>query len=104
MTDDLDLAIVTMQFDAADAGALLAILSKYVVMTRMQAGCRNVDLCASVTHRGRYLLIQKWESAAAQREHFDSSLMIEMATACAGVLTVAPEIDLWDGPSAHDLA
>ena len=104
MTDEVDLAIVTMQFDAADAGALLAILSKYVVMTRMEAGCRNVDLCASVTHGGRYLLIQKWESAAAQREHFDSALMIEMATACTGVLASAPEIDLWDGPSAHDLA
>ena len=104
MTHDVDLAIVTLQFEAADAGALLAILSKYVVMARMDDGCRNIDLCASVTHPGRYLLIQKWDSAARQREHFDSPLMVEMATACAGVLTSAPEIDLWDGPSAHDLA
>lgn len=104
MSDEIELAIVTMRFDAADPDGLLAILSKYVVMTRMQSGCRNVDLCASVTTPGRYLLIQKWDTAGAQRDHFDSELMIEMARACAGVLSVAPDIDLWDGPSAHDLA
>ncbi len=101
---EIELAIVTMRFDAADPGAMLAILSKYVVLTRMQPGCRNVDLCASVTRPGRYLLIQKWDSAATQRAHFDSAVMVEMAQACAGILTAAPDIDLWDGPSAHDLA
>lgn len=103
-SETIELAIVTMRFDAADDGALLAVLSKYVVMTRMHPGCRNIDLCASVTRPGRYLLIQKWDSAAAQREHFDSPAMVEMAEACVGILTAAPEIDLWDGPSAHDLA
>jgi hypothetical protein len=29
--------------------------------------------------------------------------MVEMATSCNGLLTAPPEIDLWDGPSAHDL-
>ena len=93
-----------MRFDAADPSPLLAVLSKYVVMTRMELGCRNIDLCASVTHPNRYLLVQKWESADAQRRHFDSAAMIEMATACTGLLAAAPDIDLWDGPSAHDLA
>lgn len=101
---EIELAIVTMRFDAGDAAGLLAVLSKYVVLTRMQPACRNIDLCASVTQPGRYLLIQKWDSAAAQQAHFDSELMIEMAQACAGLLTCAPDIDLWDGPSAHDLA
>jgi quinol monooxygenase YgiN len=102
--EEVELTIVTMRFDAADAGALLGVLSKYVVMTRMQPGCRNIDLCASVTHPGRYLLIQKWESADAQQRHFDSQAMIDMATSCTGLLSTAPDIDLWDGPSAHDLA
>ncbi|MCU1501661.1 MAG: hypothetical protein JWM12_1015 [Ilumatobacteraceae bacterium] len=101
---ELEIAIVTMRFDGADPGSLVAVLSKYVVLTRMQPGCRNVDLCASVTMPGRYLLIEKWDSADAQRAHFDSAVMVEMATACAGILTHAPDIDLWDGPSAHDLA
>jgi quinol monooxygenase YgiN len=100
---DIELAIVTMRFDAADVGALMGLLSKYVVLTRMQPGCRNVDLCASVTRPGRYLIIQKWDSVAAQRAHFDSEVMIEMASSCEGLLTIAPDIDLWDGPSAHDL-
>jgi quinol monooxygenase YgiN len=101
---EVELAIVTMRFDAADAAAMIGVLSKYVVLTRMQPGCRNVDLCASVTHPGRYLLVQKWESADAQRAHFDSEVMVEMAGACTGLLTAPPDIDLWDGPSAHDLA
>ena len=48
MTDEVDLAeveltIVTMQFDAADNKALLAVLAKYIVLARMVDGCRNVD-------------------------------------------------------------
>ncbi len=102
--NDIELTIVTLQFDAADPTTLLAILSHYVVMTRMQHGCRNVDLCSSCTHPGRYLVIEKWDSPDAQRAHFDSNGMLEMARACDSVLVRMPEIDLWDGPSAHDLA
>jgi quinol monooxygenase YgiN len=100
---DVELAIVTMNFDAADADSLMAVLSKYVVLTRMQQGCRNVDLCASATRPGRFLVTQKWDSAAAQRAHFDSDVMVEMAASCVGLLTAAPEIDLWHAASAHDL-
>jgi len=100
---DIELAIVTMRFDASDPGALLAVLSKYVVLTRMHPGCRNIDLCASVTHPSRYLLVQKWDNPEAQRVHFDSVDMVEMARSCVGLLSAAPDIDLWDGPSAHDL-
>ena len=102
-SDPVELAIVTMRFDASDADALMAVLSKYVVLARMQPGCRNIDLCASATQPGRYLVIQKWESAEAQRAHFDSEVMVEMAKSCNGLLTTAPDIDLWDGASAHDL-
>ena len=102
--DEVELTIVTLRFDAADTDRLVAVLAKYVVLTRMQPGCRNVDLCASVTHPGRYLIVQKWDSPAAQRAHFDHAVMVEMARSCQGLLAVAPEIDLWDGASAHDLA
>lgn len=101
---DIELAIVTIRLDAAQPEALLSVLAKYIVLTRMQPGCRNVDLCASVTHPGRYLVIQKWVSVQAQRAHFDSAVMVEMAGACTGLLSMPPDIDLWDGPSAHDLA
>jgi hypothetical protein len=30
--------------------------------------------------------------------------MVEMAQSCAGLLAGPPDIDRWDGPSAHDLA
>jgi quinol monooxygenase YgiN len=104
MTDDVELTIVTMRFDASDPATMGAVLAKYVVLTRMQPGCRNVDLCASVTHPGRYLIVQKWDSPEAQRAHFDDAVMVEMARACSGLLTAPPDIDLWDGASAHDLA
>ncbi len=99
----VDLTVVTMRFDAADDESLLAELSKYVVMTRMADGCRNVDLCSSITRPGRHLVVQKWESPEHQRIHFDSEVMVEMARSCAGILSAPPDIDLWEGTSAHDL-
>ena len=101
--DDIELTIVTLRFDAADPERLLGILSKYVVLTRNHEGCRNVDLCASVATPGRFLVIEKWESPAAQRAHFDSADMVEMAESCRGLLASAPQIELLEGISAHDL-
>jgi quinol monooxygenase YgiN len=103
VADEAQLTIVTLAFDAADAGALLGVLSKYVVLARMEPGCRNVDLCASVTTPGRYVVIEKWETAEAQRLHFDSPVMVDMARSCGGLLTHPPSIDLLEGISAHDL-
>lgn len=101
--DEVELTVVTMRFDAADEAALLAVLSKYVVLTRMQDGCRNVDLCASVTAPGRHLIVQKWETPEHQRIHFDSDVMVDMAQSCVGILAGPPDIDLWEATSAHDL-
>lgn len=100
---EVDLTIVTLRFDAADDAALLAVLSKYVVLTRMHDGCRNVDLCSSVTVPGRHLLVQKWETPEHQRRHFDSQVMVDMARSCEGLLAAPPAIDLWEATSAHDL-
>ncbi len=101
---EIELAVVTMRFDASDPAGLHAVLARYVVLTRMVPGCRNIDLCASVTAPGRLLIVQKWDDADAQRAHFDSELMVNMAESCAGLLASPPDIDLWDGLSAHDLA
>jgi len=102
-TDEVELAIVTMVLDAADMDRLIPILSKYVVLSRQQPGCRNIDLCASVTTPNRLVIIQKWESSAAQRAHFDSPEMVEMAEMAKPLLAAPPAIDLLDGISAHDL-
>lgn len=104
MPDEVETTVVTMTFHAADPARLLAVLSKYVVMARGHQGCRNIDLCGSVTHDNRFVIISKWENPAAQRSHFDSTDMIEMAEACSGLLAGPPDIDLLEGLSAHDLA
>jgi quinol monooxygenase YgiN len=102
---DIDLTVVTLVFSARSEGAdrLLAVLSKYVVLSRQHPGCRNIDLCSSVTSPGRYLVVEKWETPMAQRAHFDSPDMVEMAQACEGLLEDRPEIELYEGISAHDL-
>lgn len=100
---DVELAIVTMVFDAARPDELQAVLAKYIVLSRGEPGCRNIDLCLSTTTPGRFVVVEKWESFDAQRAHFDAPAMVEMATACAGLLTRAPEIDLLEAVSAHDL-
>ena len=101
--DDVDLVVVTMSFDAADPGRLQALLAKYVVLTRGHPGCRNVDLLVSATHPQRHLVVAKWESADAQRAHFDSADMVELAEGCRGLLTGPPQIDLYDPISAYDV-
>ena len=108
MPDEVELTIVTMAFDAepddADAAErLLALLARYVVVSRRQPGCRNIDLCASVTRPGRYVVVQKWDSPDAQRAHFDSPEMVAMAEAVTPLLAGPPDIDLLEGISAHDL-
>ena len=105
MADEVELTIVTMAFEAAASGAerLLAVLAKYVVVSRQEPGCRNIDLCQSVTSPARLVVIQKWESPEAQRAHFDSPEMVEMASACEGLLAKRPDIDLLQGLSAYDL-
>jgi quinol monooxygenase YgiN len=95
--------MVTMVFDAADPDGLQSVLAKYVVLSRGHPGCRNIDLCASATTPGRFVIIQKWATPEAQQVHFDSSEMVEMASACTGLLTKPPAIDLLEAISAHDL-
>jgi quinol monooxygenase YgiN len=102
--DAVTLMVVVLRFRASDPEALLSVLAKYVVLARGHPGCRNIDLVASVTTPGRLVVIQKWESPEAQRAHFDSPTMVEMAEACRGLLAEPPDIDLLEAISAHDLA
>ncbi|MEL7157955.1 MAG: antibiotic biosynthesis monooxygenase family protein [Actinomycetota bacterium] len=101
---ELEPVMVTMTFRTESAAELTAVLAKYVVLSRTHPGSRNIDLVASVTNPGRLLIVEKWDSAEAQQAHFDSDDMVEMARACQGLLTAAPEIDLHEGISMHDLA
>jgi quinol monooxygenase YgiN len=103
MSDEVDLTVVTMVFDASDPDALQSVLAKYVVVSRGQPGCRNIDLTLSTTRPGRFVILEKWDSPAAQQSHFDSRDMVEMAESCRGLLTRAPEIDLLGPVSAHDM-
>lgn len=103
MGDD-GVTLVTLAFEASDPERLAAALARYVVVSRSQEGCRNIDLCQSVTTPGRFVVIEKWESPAAQRAHLDSPEFAALAHSCDGLLAKAPDIDLLDGVSAHDLA
>jgi quinol monooxygenase YgiN len=101
---EVDLVMVTMAFDASDPARLQSVLANYVVLSRGHEGCRNIDLAMSATTADRFVIIQKWETPAAQRRHFDSVEMVGMARACEGLLTAPPRIDLLEPISAHDLA
>ncbi|MFM9226520.1 MAG: putative quinol monooxygenase [Actinomycetota bacterium] len=102
-SEEIELVVVTMSFDASDMASLVAILSKYVVLARMEQGCRNVDMVMSETRPNRILIIEKWDSPDAQRAHFDSEVMVDMARSCRGVIAAPPAIDMWQSMSAHDL-
>ncbi|HEX5613893.1 MAG TPA: putative quinol monooxygenase [Acidimicrobiia bacterium] len=106
MSDDLELAVLTCRFDARAGGEdqLSAVLARYVVLTRHESACRNVDLVRSATHGGRFLVIEKWDSAADVQAHLDGELMAGMARDAVPLLAAPPDIDLYDSVSAHDLA
>jgi quinol monooxygenase YgiN len=103
-SDEIDLTMVTMAFDASDPERLQAVLARYVVLSRGHEGCRNIDLALSTTHPDRFVVVQKWETPEHQRAHFDSDDMVEMARSCEGLLASPPQIDLLDPISAHVLA
>ena len=98
----VEVTLVTMAFETDDPDRLLRLLANYVVVSRTHAGCRNIDLCASVTTPRRFVVIEKWQSPQAQRAHFDSDAMVDLARACQGLLSGPPAIDLLTGLSAHD--
>lgn len=102
-SDEVDLTMVTMTFDALDPGRLQSVLARYVVLSRGHAGCRNIDLAMSSTRSNRFVIVQKWERPEDQQAHFDSADMVTMADGCTGLLASAPEIDLLDAISVHDL-
>jgi quinol monooxygenase YgiN len=103
-TSEVELTLVTLRFKAHDALALAALLANYVVMTRGAPGCRNIDFCVSVSDPNVFVILQKWDSPDAQEAHFDSPIMVSMAEGCKGLLAEAPQIELLEGISAHDLA
>ena len=100
-----ELAVLTVRFDPVSGSEepLLAILARYVVVTRQVPACRNIDLLASATLTGRLLVVEKWESPAAARSHLDSPEMAEMAAAAVAHLSARPDVELYDTISAHDL-
>lgn len=100
---DIEPVMVTMTFETDQVEQLLAVLSKYVVLSRMDSAARNIDLVASVTRPGRFTVIEKWQSSESQQAHFDSDVMVEMASACTGILSAPPDIDLHEAVTMHDL-
>lgn len=101
--EDIEPVMVTMTFETEQITELIAVLSKYVVLSRMDTAARNIDLVTSVTRPGRFTIVEKWESEDAQQAHFDSNVMVEMATACSGLLSNPPDIDLHEAVTMHDL-
>ncbi len=95
--------IVTMTFDAAAPEQLLGALARYVVITRGHQGCVNVDLAASATRPGRFVVISKWSTPQAQRAHMDSDELVALAETSRALLSAPAAIDLLDPISAHDL-
>lgn len=102
--DEVEPVMVTLRFQTDQREELMAVLAKYVVVSRGRPGCRNIDFVSSATTPGSLLIVEKWDSAADQRAHFDSPEMVEMAQRCSGLLSQPPDIDLHEGISMHDLA
>ena len=105
MAEEVELALVIGAFEAR-AGReadVASVLAKYVVLTRRQNGCRNVDLVTSVTRRARFVVVEKWDSPDAPRRHLDAPETVEMAESLRDLLAAPPDLDLLEAISAYDL-
>ena len=102
---DVTLAVVAGVFDARPGAEaeLGAVLAHYVVVSRTSPGCRNIDLVASLTTPGRFMVYEKWESPEHQRDHLRSSITEELAAAAMPLLAGPPDLGLFEAVSAHDL-
>lgn len=95
--------MVIMRFETDHTAEVMGRLAKYVVLTRGHEGCRNVDFVASAVVEGRLVIVQKWDSVEHQKAHFNSDDMVSMAGDISPLLRQAPDIDLYEGLSMHDL-
>lgn len=102
---EVEISVVAGLFQARSGkeAELAAVLARYVVLSRSVTGCRNIDLVASSSTIGRFLVIEKWDDAAAQRDHLNSEAMVTMATQSGPLLAGPPDLELYDVISAHDL-
>lgn len=102
---EVEISVVAGLFQARSGkeAELAATLARYVVLTRSVTGVRNVDLVTSASTTGRFLIVEKWDDADAQRSHLDSDAMVTMATQSGPLLTQLPDLELYDVISAHDL-
>lgn len=103
--DGIELAVVAGIFHAKpdEEGRLAYALSRYVVLSRMETGCRNIDLVTSVTVPGLLMVWEKWESHDHRQTHFEGKAAAEMADAVRDLLAEPPSFDIFDAVSAHDL-
>lgn len=103
--EQIPVAIVAGVFDARPGAeaALGAVLANYVVVSRTSPGCRNIDLVASLTTPGRFLVYEKWQSAQHQRDHLRAPVTEDMAAAALPLLAGPPDLGLFEAVSAHDL-
>lgn len=102
---EVEITVVAGLFQARSGKEpdLAGVLARYVVLTRSVTGCRNVDLVISARTAGRFLVVEKWDDADAQRDHLNSEAMVTMATGATALLTEPPDLELYDVISAHDL-
>src|SRR3954463_10755330 len=77
---DVELTVVAGTFVARSGkeAELAAVLARYVVLTRSVTGCRNVDLMASTSEPGRFLMVEKWDDEQAQKDHLNGEVMVTM--------------------------
>lgn len=102
----VELTIVSGAFQALDGreAELATALARYVVLSRRESGCRNIDLVLSSTRPGRFVLWEKWDSDEAQRMHMASEATLGMAETTKPLVACPPELDIYEAVSAHDLA
>jgi len=100
MTDGVTVTL-TIQLTPEAAEHFAAGLPGLFVDTRKFPGCRGIEAFSSQSDPGRFIFIERWDSAADYHAYLAwRDTRGEGLGSITAVSTAPPVVEIWDGPIA----
>lgn len=95
MSEPLDV-IATIEVQPGRADEAVAIFAEYLETVRAEAGCLRYELFRVRRDPDTLVMVEKWESAEALKDHGVAEHFVAMSGRLAGLLASAPAVRVLD--------
>lgn len=102
MSDQI-LVTGTLDFDPDNHDVVVAALIELMETTRAESGNIGYTFSADLTDRGRFHVVEQWESQEAMDSHMGSAHMASFMGAAPDLGIVGVDITAWHGATATKL-